>query len=276
MALSFVCGGRQKTNIKWGKSFFVTTDWALCTIQRKSCFHGTGFIGCSTSAHEISIAERKSKTHNGSLLRSHFELPGKFPSNRFLNQRVLNRSYNCVTLLLCSAIAVFHWGCDISLFSEFETPEVRSVASRSHIRTREPVVLLNPLLDRDNEIVSVLVRVPIADLTESEKLRLMSNSPVNGKERVLVLSEGQGSLRVIADRQEFRFNSESIAGGPWIFYLNEDQPFRRIQIAQADIKRFRNDVGRLRPLEFIEKWCDSKTGEPIPFVPYRQTGKFHC
>ena len=51
---SFVWVGRQKTNIKQGKSFFVTTYWDDCTMHIESQLHGTELTVCCTSSGNLS------------------------------------------------------------------------------------------------------------------------------------------------------------------------------------------------------------------------------
>ena len=56
---SFVWVGRQKTNIKQGKSFFVTTNWDDCTMHIESQLHGTELTVCCTSRRFVASGYRR-------------------------------------------------------------------------------------------------------------------------------------------------------------------------------------------------------------------------
>jgi hypothetical protein len=132
-----------------------------------------------------------------------------------------------------------------------------------HFVEGKPFVCLDTLIDKRNNIAGVLVRVQSFD-TAMDEVRSQqaavgpkTNTTPASTPRVMVLSS-ERSLHLVADGQRHLLDAQALQGGPWIYYLNDAEPFRRIQVPAVNVEQFGVDLQNLPPPDFVKKWCENQ------------------
>jgi hypothetical protein len=151
--------------------------------------------------------------------------------------------------------------------SPSDPPEVQFKSPRAHFIEGDPVVTLGQLVGSDGEILGTVVRKfsyemalkeqQHADARKSEELNVASTT---FRSMTLLSSDGI-TITLVEDKKFKRLDQQELAGGPWIYYLNEDEPYRRIHVPESKIDEFKTDLASQYPLEFVAKWCDNQAGK---------------
>lgn len=155
-------------------------------------------------------------------------------------------------------------GC-IRLFGVNKPPEVQKKPSRVHWVEGETVVSIGPLVDCKGEILGAVVstcpyETALKQQDHANAVKVQGSNVASTTLRSMILVEQSGVL-LVADNRHKRLDLEELAQGPWIYYLNEAEPFRRIPVPHFRIDEFKSDLETQLPLEFVAKWCDKKSGE---------------
>lgn len=95
-----------------------------------------------------------------------------------------------------------------------------------------------------------------------------TNSVALNRAHVMVLIDGSG-VHLVADGQLQLLDTQALLGGPWIYYLNDAEPFRQIQVPAENVQEFVSDLTNLTPPEFAEKWCANQPAAELlsDFIP---------
>lgn len=167
---------------------------------------------------------------------------------------------NWFLLSLPFAIFVAQSGCK----QDRPMPEIVSKQARVHFVHGEPVVGIKPFATRDGIIVGALVMVDSyeSNMRKVEQLELPkeARTPDVSKPPMQVVAENGESSIVIGEYRR-KLDAQEFSDGPWIYYLNEDQPFRRIAVSSQKLREFEVALAHQHPLEFVAQWCDDQPGE---------------
>jgi hypothetical protein len=162
-----------------------------------------------------------------------------------------------VILLFCLLLIGVLPGC-ISVLASLP-PAVQVGIGKTHFVEGQPVISVTPLVNRNNEVLGAIVQVASYEAVSGE----MNSPHSNGTSRRSAVAVDSGGVNLIADGQSTSLNAQELAGGPWIYYLNEDEPFRKIPVHTTQVKQFKTSLEKQPPLEFIAQWCHQKAGRPI-------------
>jgi hypothetical protein len=149
-----------------------------------------------------------------------------------------------------------------------ETPEINFGNNRSHLVEGEPVVSITQINNDQGKMVGIIVQMSsyAQYLGECEPPKESGSQPLvqaskDSTTRRAVLLSDSGGITVIADQRYKKLDRQELAGGPWIYYLNQAEAFRRIHVPESKIDEFKADLTSQHPLEFVAKWCDNQAGK---------------